>query len=165
MKNQGLGPFVFDREQFESALRQARADAAKLENASGAGEKGMGFFRFIRDLMTGKMRRPVSEWFTVEFDSQVVRMEAEPPGRAAWSEQFRWSDIERVCFKSEDFATSDGVYVFTRLRPESYVIPIEAQGGQDFWAEVIERGLFDAELAIQAAGSAGGTFCWPEVKP
>lgn len=121
----------------------------------------MGLLRFIRDVATGRTGRPVSEWFAVEFDSEVVRVAAEPPGRKPWSQQFRWSDIERICFKAEGLTTSDGIYVFTRLRPESFAIPIEARGGQEFWAEVIDRGLFDPELAIQAASSTGGTFCWP----
>jgi hypothetical protein len=34
--------------------------------------------RFIRDLVTGRAGRPVSEWFVVEFDSDVVRVSAEP---------------------------------------------------------------------------------------
>lgn len=125
----------------------------------------MGLFRFIRDLLTGRMNRPLSEWFTVEFDSDLVRVAADPPGRKPWSEQFSWSDIERICFKAEDFTTSDGIYVFTRLRPESFAIPVEARGGQDFWSEIINRGLFDAELAIQAASSPSGTFWWPSEPP
>jgi hypothetical protein len=121
----------------------------------------VGLLRFIRDVVTGRASRPVSEWFAVEFDSNVVRVSAEPPGRKPWSQQFGWSDIERICFKAEGLATSDGIYVFTRLRSESFAIPIEASGGQEFWGEVISRGLFDPELAIQAASSPGGTFWWP----
>jgi hypothetical protein len=125
----------------------------------------MNLLRFIRDLLTGRMGRPISDWFTVEFDEEVVRLSADAPGRRPWCQQFRWSDIERICFKAEGFDVSDGIYVFTRLRPESFVVPTEAAGGADFWAEVIHRGLFDAELAIQAAASPGGTFWWPSEPP
>jgi len=57
--------------------------------------------------------------------------------------------------------TPDDIYLFTHLRPESYVIPTEAHGGPELWNEIIERGLFDAKLAIEAATSVGGVFCWP----
>jgi hypothetical protein len=68
-----------------------------------------------------------------------------------------------VCFKAEEFLVSDGIYIFIEGRPQSYAIPLEARGGQELWSELIERGLFDAELAIQAATSTGGLFCWPPV--
>jgi hypothetical protein len=57
---------------------------------------------------------------------------------------------------------SDGIYVFTTLRPESFVIPAEASGGAALWNEIVRRGLFDAELAIEAASASEGLFCWPE---
>ncbi len=58
---------------------------------------------------------------------------------------------------------SDGIYIFTQSRAEAFVIPTEAHGGQEFWAEILRRGLFDAELAIRAATSVAGDFWWPPV--
>jgi len=46
-------------------------------------------------------------------------------------------------------------------REESYVIPSEADGGPEFWSEVIRRGLFDAELAIEKATQSEGFACYP----
>ncbi|MCC6190870.1 MAG: hypothetical protein IT318_17750, partial [Anaerolineales bacterium] len=46
-------------------------------------------------------------------------------------------------------------------RPESYAIPMQAGGGPELLQALIERGLFDAELAIQAAAASQGLFCWP----
>ena len=66
-----------------------------------------------------------------------------------------------VCFKAEGLEASHGIYVFTRLRPESLAIPIEARGGQELWAELIRRGHLDTELAITAASSTDGLYCWP----
>ena len=105
--------------------------------------------------------KPLDAWFRVSWDTQRVTLDVAPPGRDAWVAEFAWDTISRVCFKAEGFELSDGVYVFTVLRPESYVIPIEADGGPAFWNEVIRRGLFDAELAIQAASAPEGLFCWP----
>jgi hypothetical protein len=105
---------------------------------------------------------PVSEWFFVTFDEHVVRMRAEPPGREQWSDEFLWDSITRICFKAEDLlGGSDGIYVFTTERPTSYAIPAEASGGQELWSEILRRHLFDADLAIRAALSDGGLFCWP----
>lgn len=107
---------------------------------------------------------PSIKWFRVWFDSEKVYMAAQPAGREPWIQDFRWADIEHICFQAEDFYISDGIYVFTKVRPESYVIPIEAVGGQEFWFELINRGLFDAELAITAATAVEGKFWWPPDK-
>jgi hypothetical protein len=102
----------------------------------------------------------VSEWFTVQWDDKSVSLDARPPSRKPWTANFKWSDIQRVCFKAEDITCSDGICVFTSDRPESWVIPTEAKGGQDFLNELIERELFDAELLIKASCATEGIFCW-----
>ncbi|MGQ0602486.1 MAG: hypothetical protein ACT4QE_12430 [Anaerolineales bacterium] len=60
----------------------------------------------------------------------------------------------------EGFLGSDKLYVFRQQRPESYVVPLEAEGAQDLLGELIRRKLFDAEIAITAESSEG-LFCWP----
>ena len=107
---------------------------------------------------------PTIDWIQVWFDIERVYMAAQPADQEPWTQDFRWDDIKHICFQVEDIYISDGIYVFTKVRPESYVIPIEAIGGQEFWAEVIHRGLFDAELAITAATSIEGQFWWPPEK-
>ena len=112
-------------------------------------------------------RRPgqLSEWFFVTFDDQVVRLHVEPRGREPWDAQFTWASVVRVCFLAEDLYASDGIYVFTTQRPESYGIPTEARGGADLWEEILRRKLFDASLAIDAAMSEGRVYCWPPGPP
>ena len=56
---------------------------------------------------------------------------------------------------------SDDLYFFTKLRPESYVIPLEAKGADNLWSLIIEKKLFDAEMAIKAVTSGEGIYCWP----
>jgi hypothetical protein len=63
--------------------------------------------------------------------------------------------------KAEGLQASDGIYVFTSLRPESYVIPVEASGGLEFWNEIVRRRLFDAGLAVKVASLSEGLVCWP----
>jgi len=115
----------------------------------------------IRAFLNRGRPKPLSEWFFVTFDDKAVQMRAELPGRQAWSQGFHWDTVIRVCFKAEDMLVSDGIYVFTTVRPESYVIPTEAQGGPELWSEILRRKLFDASLAIEAAQSTGGLYCWP----
>lgn len=114
-----------------------------------------------------RRRKPlpaISEWFAVQFDEASVVVSALPPGSDAWSQSFLWSEITRVCFKSEGFAASDAIYVFTSQRPESFVIPTEANGGLEFWSKVLSRGLFPAELAIKASSlPEGASLCWPTI--
>ena len=106
----------------------------------------------------------MDEWFLVRYDEQGIRIQAEPPGRSPWTQEIAWDAIVRIVFKVEDIGVSDGIYIFTSERPESYVIPTEANGGTELWEEILRRGLFDSELAIEAASSAGGVFTWPPVE-
>jgi hypothetical protein len=119
----------------------------------------MAFGRIIRAILTRRRPRRVSDWYFLTFDDRVVRLEARPPGGEAWVQEFR-------CFLAEDdMWVSDGIYVFTAGRPESHNIPSEASGGNEFWAEVLRRGLFDPQLALRAATSMGALFCWPDAPP
>jgi hypothetical protein len=104
----------------------------------------------------------IASWFRVTWDESTVRLEASPPDRQPWTQEFTWSSVIRVCFKCEGMLVSDGIYVYTSERSASYVVPTEASGGAEFWSEILRRGLFDAELAIRAASSAEGVFCWPK---
>lgn len=72
---------------------------------------------------------------------------------------------DRFCFEAGGPLESDSLYVFTRLRPESWVIPVEGAGGQHLLDELIRRGLLDARLAIEAMQADHGFFCWPPDKP
>jgi hypothetical protein len=107
----------------------------------------------------------IRKWYRVTWDSEAVSLDVAPPGSKPWKASFPWSSVSRVCFKGEGLGMSDGIYVFTRLRPESFVIPVESSGGQALWEEILRRRLFDAELAIQAAIAEEGLFCWPPPEP
>ncbi len=103
----------------------------------------------------------LSEWFHVHFDENHVFMKVDPPEKPGWEQSFAWKDIIRVCFENGDWMSSDTIYVFTNQREESYVIPTEADGGSEVWSEIIRRGLFDAELAIEMATQSEGFACFP----
>jgi hypothetical protein len=78
------------------------------------------------------MSQPIATWYTIEFDAGQVRLSASPPGQQPWIQTFGWDEVERVCFEAGDFVASDTIYLFTRLRPESYVIPLEAAEARNF---------------------------------
>jgi hypothetical protein len=100
-------------------------------------------------------------WYHVSFNETTVFLDVSPPGSEGWKDQFQWKDVIRVCFQLGDLWVSDEIYIFTNKRPESYVIPTEAEGGPEFWGEIIRRDLFDAELAIEIASATEGIYCWP----
>ena len=118
----------------------------------------------IKQFFTRRRVMRLDEWYFIEFDETEVRVRATPPGREPWSQSFRWDSVIRVCFEAADLYKSDGIYVFTSLRPESYAIPTEARGGSELWSEIIRRGLFDAQLAIEAATGNDQLYCWPPMK-
>jgi hypothetical protein len=104
---------------------------------------------------------PGYEWYVVATDDQSFSLSVSPPGRPSRQAVIPWDSVVRVCFKAEDLLVSDDLYVFTSLRPESWVIPVEADGGLRLLDELIRRGLADAGLAIKAATAHDGLFCWP----
>lgn len=124
----------------------------------------MSIFSVLRAFLSRSSDKPISEWYSVSFNENSVRLEVEPPGKTPWTAEFSWANIVRVCFKA-DFPLSDGIYIFTLGRSASYAIPIDAQGGGEFWSEILRRGLFDAGRAIEAATSVHGLFCWPHIDP
>jgi len=106
----------------------------------------------------------LSEWYNVTFNGTYIYRDVRPPGGVAWKDHFEWNDIIRVCFQTGDLYSSDELYIFETGRKESYLIPMEADGGLELWGEIIDRGFFDAELAIKIATvSEQGLYCWPEI--
>ena len=70
-----------------------------------------------------------------------------------------------MCFNpGAEYFETDELYIFTNKREESYLIPLEADGGLELWDEIIQRELFDAELAIKLATGSEGLQCWPADK-
>jgi hypothetical protein len=104
----------------------------------------------------------IADWFQVRFDAAGIYRSAQPPGAGAWADHVRWADIIRVCLEVEDFISTEALYIFTRERPESYAVPMQADGGPELLQALIEHGLFDAQMAIEAASAEAGLFCWPE---
>lgn len=106
----------------------------------------------------------LSEWYVVTFDQNKAYRNARPPGATPWADSFAWADVIRVCYEpSEDLMTSDTFYVFTKERPESYAIPLEAGGATALWGAILKRGLFDAETSIKISTGQLGFSCWPPV--
>ena len=109
------------------------------------------------------MAGPINEWYHVSFDDELVYIKIDIPGREEINDSLRWSEIIRICFKTGDFLSSDEILIFIKSRPESYLIPTEADGAPGLWGEIIKRRFFDAELAIKAVSASDGeVFCWPK---
>jgi len=104
----------------------------------------------------------ISDWFHVTFDEQQIHWDVRSPASASWTADVEWASIVRICFKtSESYDDSDDIYLFTNTRSESYVVPMDADGGPTLWIEILRRKLFDSELAIEAISTSAQVFCWP----
>ena len=68
-------------------------------------------------------------WYHVSFDKEYIYRKVDPPGGEGWNDKCRWDDIIRICFQPGDFLQTDEIYIFTSEREESYLIPIDADGG------------------------------------
>lgn len=107
----------------------------------------------------------LSSWYHVSFDEEYIYRDVDPPDRENWNDRLYWTDIIRVCFKQgAEFFETDELYIFTNKQEASYLIPLEADGGLELWNEIIQRDLFDAELAIKIATGSNELHCWPEDK-
>ena len=101
-------------------------------------------------------------WYHVSFDEEYVYRNVDPPDGERWKDKLRWEDIIRICYHPGGFLETDELYIFTNEREESYLIPLEADGVQELWGKILERNLFDAEMAIKLATMSDGLYCWPE---
>jgi hypothetical protein len=90
------------------------------------------------------------DWFRVTFDDQGITLDVTPRHREPWRQSFE-----------PEYPISDGLYIFVRERPESYVVPVECVGGGELLDQLIARGLFHPDVAIEAASATEGIFCWP----
>lgn len=106
----------------------------------------------------------LENWYVVSWDEEFIYRTVTPPKMKHWDDRIRWDEINRICFHGTDYLQTDELILFTKEREESYVIPMEATGGQELWNLILEKGLFNAELAIEAASSPEGLFCWPKIE-
>ncbi len=110
-------------------------------------------------------------WYKINFDDEYIYLDVNPPPyrdwkkgfkkvyQEPWKSQIKWSDIGEVSFVAEDFDESDMIVLaYKDTDKDGEVIPTEAQGGSELWIEIINRGLFDDELAMEAMFSTSGVF-------
>ncbi len=88
-------------------------------------------------------------------------LDVAPPNNDPWKTEIQWADIVRVCFEATDLYSSDTIYIFVRGRENSYPVPVDGAGGAELWDEIINRGLFDPQKAIDLMFAEGKTECWP----
>jgi len=105
----------------------------------------------------------IYDWFKVTFDSNTISLNVNPPGGEAWNKDIPFSHIIRVCFNAQGYLVQDELIIFSNEQPENCVVPMEANGASDLFNELIERKLFDAKLAIEAAAGEG-LYVWPPEK-
>lgn len=107
----------------------------------------------------------MSDWYRVRFTDTGIHWNVSPPDGEAWQAHVPWTDVVRVCFKAGDgFFLPDEWYFFTPHRPESYVVPSEADGADRLPDELFTRGLFDPTLAAEAMCGFDEVFCWPPLE-
>jgi len=105
------------------------------------------------------------KWFEVNFDADNIIISRRKLIVLKSITRISWSRIIRICFLAGDHIKFDEIYIFTDERSKSYVIPMDSFGGLQLWGEIIERKLFDPELAIKAASAhSDELICWPQEK-
>ena len=82
----------------------------------------------------------LDSWYHVSFDDKYIYRKVSPPGKEKWSDKLKWSTIKRICYRTgSEFYETDEIYIFTFLREESYLIPMEAYGASELFNEIINK--------------------------
>jgi hypothetical protein len=73
-----------------------------------------------------------------------------------------WSSISAVCFQDGGLG-SDIFRIYTSSASNPILVPVEALGGNLFWLQLTERGLFPESISAQAvrSRSKSSTLWWP----
>jgi hypothetical protein len=108
------------------------------------------------------MKETDHPWISISFDETEIIIKYAASDYENYVKKLKWGWIVRICYKSYDDGAPDFLYVSLKNKDEKYIIPITEKGGNDFWEEVKNRGLFDQKLAIIAEESWNQIFCWPD---
>ena len=121
----------------------------------------MGIFAKIRDASSG---RDHGWWrsFTVTLNEEAFTVTELLRGRRSTNYSATWSSIAAVCFLDGGLG-SDVFHIYTSSASSPILVPVEAAGGNLFWSQLTERGLFPEAISAQAVRSCskGSTLWWP----
>lgn len=110
-----------------------------------------------------RQRKPLSEHLAVVCSDEGVAVQVLSGMEQEWNQSCRWMDIKRVCFKDQGIYQSDLIYLEVANQERPVIVPTEARGGDEFFGQLEERGLFPREIWAKAIAETGGaTHCWPE---
>ena len=106
--------------------------------------------------------RRVSSLLKVDWDENSVRVRVLDRLPPFWNQDFLRRDVMRVCFKDEGLLSSDLLFVEVRGREKPICVLAEADGGSEFFGQLVARGLFPQDMFEKAvASSSGEMLCWP----
>jgi hypothetical protein len=104
----------------------------------------------------------ISKSLSVDWDDTIVTVRVLDNLDTDWNQEFKWSDITRVCFKDEGIPASDILFLEIRGQDQPATVLTEARRGTEFFAELVKRGFFpDGVLQKAITSSTGGLYCWP----
>jgi hypothetical protein len=100
--------------------------------------------------------------FAVAFDDNGFTVTESLRRKRSATYSAAWSSISAVCFQDGGLG-SDVFYVYTSSTSSPILVPVEADGGNLFWLQLTERGLFPESISAQAvrSSSKSSTLWWP----
>ena len=99
-------------------------------------------------------------WFSCHLTDEGVQLSVQEPNNKPWDVSFMWNEISKVCFKAADLYSVDVLRIYLQ-DDRHYDIPLEAEGGYALWEKLIEKGLFDEEVAAELRFAENEIRCWP----
>jgi len=99
---------------------------------------------------------------TVLFDDGLVWVRRRDFDVVGMQVRFSWESIRRVCFKDNGPFASDLIHVFVAGHAKAITIPLEAEGGGEFWRALRDRKILPGDFHERATlATDGGLYCWP----
>ena len=135
------------------------------QGLSGIAPAPMSLLQFVQSWWAAHRPKKLDELLAIEFDADEVRVIVLARLEKDWNQSFRWSDVERVCFKDEGLSSSDILFIEIKDKKKPVAVLTEARGSTKFFGALTERGLFPEDVWRKAMGETGGALhCWPPKK-
>lgn len=84
----------------------------------------------------------LAQLLSVQFDEHSVRVRATATSGLRWNQRFAWCDVASACYVHGEPGSGNILFVDLRDRGEPARVPMHAPGAEDFYSQLISRGIF-----------------------
>ncbi len=107
----------------------------------------------------------IAKSLKLDWDNDFVRVRDLDNLGSDWNQDFRWTEITRVCFWDGGISMIDVLILELSGREKPARVLTAAEGGTEFLDELVRRNLFPQDIFDKAIKSTNGAmYCWPPIE-